>query len=225
MLTQIKSCGLLGINGIIVTVEIDISKGLPSYALVGLPDIGIKESKDRVFSAIKNNGFKYPMERITINLAPADLKKEGPAFDLSIAIGILSSSGQLEWENKDDYMLLGELSLSGKIGSIHGVLPMVLAAKKAGIKKVLVPYDNRFEAGIVKDLEVYPVKDLNECISFLNSELILSPFHLDVKEILNKKNTYANIDFSEIQGQVQGKRALEIAAAGSHNVLMSGPPH
>lgn len=224
MLTQIKSCGLLGINGIIVTVEIDISKGLPSYALVGLPDIGIKESKDRVFSAIKNNGFKYPMERITINLAPADLKKEGPAFDLSIAIGILSSSGQLEWENKDDYMLLGELSLSGKIGSIHGVLPMVLAAKKAGIKKVLVPYDNRFEAGIVKDLEVYPVKDLNECISFLNSELILSPFHLDVKEILNKKNAYANIDFSEIQGQVQGKRALEIAAAGSHNVLMSGPP-
>lgn len=171
MLSQIKSCGLMGVNGVIVTVEIDVSRGLPSYALVGLPDIGIKESKDRVFSAIKNNGFQYPMERITINLAPADLKKEGPAFDLAIALGILVSSNQLIWSQPEDYLIVGELSLSGEIRSVNGILPMVLEAKKAGIQKILVPYDNRYEAAVVQGVDIFPLRDLREAVSLINGEL------------------------------------------------------
>lgn len=224
MLAQIKSSGLLGVNGVIVTVEIDISRGLPSYALVGLPDTGIKESKDRVFSAIKNNGFKYPMERITINLAPADLKKEGPAFDLAIALGILKASDQLAWDQSNDYLVVGELSLSGEIRSVNGVLPMVLAAKKAGIRKILIPYANRYEAAVVDGVEVFPLKDLNEGISFLKGELIIEAFKVDLKQLLSQKTNHHNVDFSDIRGQDQAKRALEIAAAGSHNVLMTGPP-
>lgn len=224
MLSQIKSSGLLGVNGVIVTVEIDISRGLPSYSLVGLPDTGIKESKDRVFSAIKNNGFKYPMERITINLAPADLKKEGPAFDLAIALGILSASEQLSWDHPENYLIIGELSLSGEIRSVNGVLPMVLAAKEAGISNILVPFANRHEAAVVQNVSVYPVADFHEAVSFLKSELIIEPFKVDLNTLLAVENSCHSIDFSDIRGQDLAKRGLEIAAAGAHNVLMSGPP-
>lgn len=224
MLSQIKSSGLLGVNGVIVTVEIDISRGLPSYSLVGLPDTGIKESKDRVFSAIKNNGFKYPMERITINLAPADLKKEGPAFDLAIALGILNASEQLTWDHPEDYLIIGELSLSGEIRSVNGVLPMVLAAKAAGISNILVPFDNRHEAAVVQNVDVFPIKDFDEAVSFIKKELIIDPFKVDLNALLALENSSHSIDFSDIRGQDQAKRALEIAAAGAHNVLMSGPP-
>lgn len=224
MLSQIKSSGLLGVNGVIVTVEIDISRGLPSYSLVGLPDTGIKESKDRVFSAIKNNGFKYPMERITINLAPADLKKEGPAFDLAIALGILSASEQLSWDHPENYLIIGELSLSGEIRSVNGVLPMVLAAKEAGITNVLVPFANRHEAAVVQNMSVYPVADFHEAVSFLKNELIIEPFKVDLNTLLAVENNCHSIDFSDIRGQDLAKRGLEIAAAGAHNVLMSGPP-
>ena len=224
MLSQIKSSGLMGVNGVIVTVEIDVSRGLPSYALVGLPDTGIKESKDRVFAAIKNNGFQSPMERITINLAPADLKKEGPAFDLAIALGILVSSNQLTLGQPEDYLVIGELSLSGEIRSVNGILPMVLEAKKAGITKILVPYANRFEAAVVQGLDIFPLRDLCEAVSLINGELVLEPFVIDLKSLLTPKITSDGIDFSDIRGQDQAKRALEIAAAGSHNLLMSGPP-
>lgn len=224
MLSQIKSSGLLGVNGVIVTVEIDISRGLPSYSLVGLPDTGIKESKDRVFAAIKNNGFKYPMERITINLAPADLKKEGPAFDLAIALGILSASEQLTWDHPENYLVIGELSLSGEIRSVNGVLPMVLAAKEAGITNVLVPFANRHEAAVVQNMSVYPVADFHEAVSFLKNELIIEPFKVDLNALLTVENSCHSIDFSDIRGQDLAKRGLEIAAAGAHNVLMSGPP-
>ncbi|MGL4607225.1 MAG: YifB family Mg chelatase-like AAA ATPase [Eubacteriaceae bacterium] len=224
MLSQIKSSGLLGINGVMVTVEIDISRGLPSYALVGLPDTGIKESKDRVFSAVKNSGFKYPMERITINLAPADLRKEGPAFDLPIALGILAASNQLYSSENITPLVIGELSLSGDIRGVAGVLPMVLEAKKSGIKKIILPFDNRYEAGVVQGIEVFPMKTLNEVVSFLNGELLMSPFIVDLKKLLNQKKSMDAMDFSHIRGQNQAKRALEIAAAGSHNLLMSGPP-
>lgn len=224
MLSQIKSSGLLGVNGVIVTVEIDISRGLPSYSLVGLPDAGIKESKDRVFSAIKNNGFKYPMERITINLAPADLKKEGPAFDLAIALGILSASEQLSWDHPENYLIIGELSLSGEIRSVNGVLPMVLAAKEAGISNILVPFANRHEAAVVQNVSVYPVADFHEAVSFLKNELIIEPFKVDLNTLLAVENSCHSIDFSDIRGQDLAKRGLEIAAAGAHNVLMSGPP-
>ena len=224
MLSQIKSSGLLGVNGVIVTVEIDISRGLPSYSLVGLPDTGIKESKDRVFSAIKNNGFKYPMERITINLAPADLKKEGPAFDLAIALGILSASEQLSWDHPENYLIIWELSLSGEIRSVNGVLPMVLAAKEAGISNILVPFANRHEAAVVQNVSVYPVADFHEAVSFLKNELIIEPFKVDLNTLLAVENSCHSIDFSDIRGQDLAKRGLEIAAAGAHNVLMSGPP-
>nr|WP_320025148.1 YifB family Mg chelatase-like AAA ATPase [uncultured Acetobacterium sp.] len=224
MLSQIKSSGLLGVNGVIVTVEIDISRGLPSYSLVGLPDTGIKESKDRVFSAIKNNGFKYPMERITINLAPADLKKEGPAFDLAIALGILAASEQLTWDHPEDYLIIGELSLSGEIRSVNGVLPMVLAAKEAGISNILVPFDNRHEAAVVQNVDVFPVKDFDEAVSFIKKELIIDSFKVDLNMLLALESSSHAIDFSDVRGQDQGKRALEIAAAGAHNVMMSGPP-
>lgn len=224
MLSQIKSSGLLGVNGVIVTVEIDISRGLPCYSLVGLPDAGIKESKDRVFSAVKNNGYKYPMERITINLAPADLKKEGPAFDLAIALGILNASEQLNWDHPENYLVIGELSLSGQIRSVNGVLPMVLAAKEAGIANVLVPFENRHEAAVVQNINVYPVNDFHEAVSFIKKELIIEPFKVDLSSLLRVENSCHRIDFSDIRGQDSGKRALEIAAAGAHNCLMSGPP-
>ncbi|MDO9493674.1 magnesium chelatase domain-containing protein [Acetobacterium sp.] len=225
MLSQVKSSGLLGVNGVIVTVEIDISRGLPSYSLVGLPDAGIKESKDRVFSAVKNNGFKYPMDRITINLAPADLKKEGPAFDLAIALGILSASDQLTWDHPENYLIIGELSLSGEIRSVNGVLPMVLAAKEAGISNILVPFENRHEAAVVQNVNVYPLNDFHEAVSFLKNELIIEPFKVDLNALLTVEKSCHSIDFSDIRGQDLAKRALEIAAAGAHNVLMSGPPN
>lgn len=224
MLSKIYSCGLLGVDGQIVTVEIDISRGLPGYSLVGLPDAGIKESKDRVFSAIKNSNYHYPMERITINLAPADLKKEGSAYDLPIAIGILSSSDQLLCETLEDYLIIGELSLSGKIRSVNGVLPMVLAAKKNKFTKVIVPYQNRLEAAVVDGVAVYPLSCLADCIDFLKGEVIIDPFTVDSGALLNPKDKIYPLNFSDIRGQDQAKRALEIAAAGSHNVLMSGPP-
>ena len=224
MLSQVKSSGLLGVNGVIVTVEIDISRGLPSYSLVGLPDAGIKESKDRVFSAVKNNGFKYPMDRITINLAPVDLKKEGPAFDLAIALGILSASDQLTWDHPENYLIIGELSLSGEIRSVNGVLPMVLAAKEAGISNILVPFENRHEAAVVQNVNVYPLNDFHEAVSFLKNELIIEPFKVDLNALLTVEKSCHSIDFSDIRGQDLAKRALEIAAAGAHNVLMSGPP-
>ena len=206
MLSQIKSSGLLGVNGVIVTVEIDISRGLPSYSLVGLPDAGIKESKDRVFSAVKNNGFKYPMDRITINLAPADLKKEGPAFDLAIALGILHASEQLIWDHPENFLVIGELSLSGEIRSVNGVLPMVLAAKEAGINHIMVPFENRYEAAVVQNVNVYPINDFHEAVSFLKNELIIEPFEVDLKALLSEKNSSHNIDFSDIRGQDLGKR-------------------
>ncbi|MDO4288872.1 MAG: YifB family Mg chelatase-like AAA ATPase [Eubacterium sp.] len=225
MLSQVYSCGVLGIDGVIITVEIDVAGGLPAYVTVGLPDAGVRESKERVCSAIKNSGWSFPMKRVTINLAPADLKKEGAAYDLPIALGLLVSTEQLSCPDLKDYVLIGELSLSGEIRPVAGVLSMVLAARKQGFKKIIVPEANRLEAGIVSDIEVYPMADLKEAAQHLAGTEIKAPFALDAQSVLKEGGQAPEVlDFSQIRGQDSAKRALEIAAAGAHNVLLCGPP-
>lgn len=224
MLANVYSTSIHGIEGIIVEVEVDISKGLPVYSLVGLPDIAVKESKERVYSAIKNNGFQYPMKKITINLAPADIKKEGPYYDLPIAIGILCASESLTIKiNLKDYVFIGELSLKGVLRPVKGILPMVIAAQKYGFKKIIVPYENSLEASLVNDITVYPAKHIYQVIEHLCNKCKIEAYTTNANELLNETKEY-NVDFHEVKGQDGVKRAMEIAAAGYHNLLMVGPP-
>lgn len=223
MLAKINSCALVGINGHIVEVEVDISNGLPSYALVGLPDIALKESKERVYSAIKNNGFEYPMKHITVNLAPADLKKEGPAYDLPIAIGILCASSQLQVEDISNTAFVGELSLNGDIRPVHGILSMCMELYKNGIRNLILPEENSTEASLVKGLNVLPANHIIQAVKHLTKEEVISPLPYNIdSHFLN--GLYYSKDLSEVQGQENVKRALEIAASGAHNLLMIGPP-
>lgn len=223
MLSIIKSFGLTGITGYSVRAEIDINQGLPGYDIVGLVGTAIKESKERVRSAIKNSGLRYPTNKITINLAPADTKKEGPIYDLAIAVGILSASNQVKIDKSKDYVFLGELSLDGTVRKINGVLPILIAAKQQGYTNIIVPYDNRNEASYLKGINVYAVKSLKETIDFLNNEIKLEPVpFIDYNETVNQYDSPYN--FKNVKGQNNAKRALEIAAAGGHNLLMIGPP-
>ena len=223
MLSIIKSFGLAGITGYSVRAEIDINQGLPGYDIVGLVGTAIKESKERVRSAIKNSGLRYPTNKITINLAPADTKKEGPIYDLAIAVGILSASNQVKIDKSKDYVFLGELSLDGTVRKINGVLPILIAAKQQGYTNIIIPYDNRNEASYLKGINVYAVKSLKETIDFLNNEIKLEPVpFIDYNETVNQYDSPYN--FKNVKGQNNAKRALEIAAAGGHNLLMIGPP-
>ena len=223
MLSIIKSFGLTGITGYSVRAEIDINQGLPGYDIVGLVGTAIKESKERVRSAIKNSGLRYPTNKITINLAPADTKKEGPIYDLAIAVGILSASNQVKIDKSKDYVFLGELSLDGTVRKINGVLPILIAAKQHGYTNIIIPYDNRNEASYLKGINVYAVKSLKETIDFLNNEIKLEPVpFIDYNETVNQYDSPYN--FKNVKGQNNAKRALEIAAAGGHNLLMIGPP-
>ncbi|MCI5714247.1 MAG: YifB family Mg chelatase-like AAA ATPase [Firmicutes bacterium] len=223
MLSIIKSFGLTGITGYSVRAEIDINQGLPGYDIVGLVGTAIKESKERVRSAIKNSGLRYPTNKITINLAPADTKKEGPIYDLAIAVGILSASNQVKIDKSKDYVFLGELSLDGTVRKINGVLPILIAAKQQGYTNIIVPYDNRNEASYLKGINVYAVKSLKETIDFLNNEIKLEPVpFIDYNDTVNQYDSPYN--FKNVKGQNNAKRALEIAAAGGHNLLMIGPP-
>ncbi|MGN1212963.1 MAG: YifB family Mg chelatase-like AAA ATPase [Christensenellales bacterium] len=223
MLSKLKSFGLIGISGYPVDVEIDLNNGLPSYSVVGLPDASIKEGKDRIMSAIKNTGLEYPLYKITVNLAPADTKKIGAFYDLPIALGLVSATDQMPIHSTDGFVILGELSLNGDVRKIRGILPMLISARENGYKKVMIPYENCMEASFIEGLEVYAVKTLREAVDFFNKTIELKPVEISSYENLKPIGLAFN-DFCYIKGQKTAKRAMEIAAAGGHNLIMLGPP-
>jgi len=223
LLAKVFSSAVLGIDAYRVEVEIDITSGLPTYTTVGLPEASVKESKERVKSAIGNSGYRFPDDRITVNLAPAAIKKEGTGFDLPIALGILAATGIIPQETVSQYLILGELSLDGRVKPVRGSLPMALAARKAGYKAIMVPFENGREASVVTDIDVLPVKTLSQVVAFLTGFSRIAPAKTDISDIFETEGRFA-VDYTEVMGQEHVKRALEIAAAGGHNLLMIGPP-
>ena len=221
MLSKISSFGLLGLIGFPVVVEADISSGMPSYETVGLPGAAVRESKERVRAALKNSGFGYPQQRITINLAPADLKKQGPIYDLAIALGLLCASGQIPPPDENS-VFLGELSLDGQLRSIEGALPMAISAREAGFKKLFIPPENAGEVAYLQGLQIYPVETLSQLEAHLCGRELITPCPTLVYQ--PDDGELCQSDMAHIRGQQQARRALEIAAAGSHNLLFIGPP-
>ncbi|MEM9451521.1 MAG: YifB family Mg chelatase-like AAA ATPase [Cyanobacteria bacterium P01_E01_bin.6] len=223
MLARTWSATLVGIDAIKVGVEIDIAGGLPGIVVVGLPDTAVQESKERVRTALKNAGYVFPMRKIVINLSPADLKKEGPSFDLPISVGILAASEQVNLQLLDDYLFLGEVSLDGSLRPVIGVLAIAAAAQKLGIKGIVVPEQNASEAAVVKGLHVYGFKHLSDVTGFLNHPDRYTPLLFNGETEL-KQAQFKGLDLKDVKGQVHARRALEIGAAGGHNIIFVGPP-
>jgi magnesium chelatase family protein len=228
MLFKTLSAAVFGIDAYAVDVEVDLTpragdNAAPVFTTVGLPDAAVRESRERIRAAINNSGFFFPIHRVTVNLAPADVKKEGSSFDLPIGIGILGANGDLKREDLNDTLIVGELSLDGRIRPIKGALPIAVAARAHGIKRILLPEENAQEAAVVTGLDVHPVASLRAVVQLLNSDTPPSPLRIDTENLLSSLSQYSE-DFREVRGQLHAKRALEVATSGGHNILMIGPP-
>jgi magnesium chelatase family protein len=223
MLVKTYGSAIYGIDAMIITIEVNVGQG-SKFFLVGLPDNAVKESHERILAALSNVGKKFPKRRVVINMAPADIRKEGSAYDLPIALGLLAASGQLSNTHLHEYLIMGELSLDGSIKPIKGALPIALTAKENGFKGVIVPEENAAEAAIVEGIEVYGVKDILQVCAFLDDDQSLRPLKIDREALFMEKFNQFEYDFADVKGQENIKRALEIAAAGGHNVIMIGPP-
>ncbi|MCD6310135.1 MAG: YifB family Mg chelatase-like AAA ATPase [Candidatus Eremiobacteraeota bacterium] len=224
MLAKVKSCTVLGLDAIPVEVEVDIASGLPAFNLVGLPDTALAESRERIRSAIRNAGYEFPLRRITINLAPADLRKEGPVIDLPMALGILAATGQVSPELLEGILPVGELSLDGNLRPINGILPMAMMARENNVKTFVVPLSNLREAKLVEGLDVFGAISLREVVEILEGVKEPPTVPDEIEEASDGFLSHADLDYSDVRGQAHARRALEVATAGGHNILMIGPP-